>query len=57
LNAMQMTVSAAGEREVPELWPTLKRWIDVVAGGLLLVISAPVVILSAVAIACVTGGG
>ncbi|HXB82783.1 MAG TPA: sugar transferase [Candidatus Acidoferrum sp.] len=53
---MQLTLSVAGEREVPESWPTLKRWIDVVAGGLLLVISAPVVILSALAIACVTGG-
>jgi lipopolysaccharide/colanic/teichoic acid biosynthesis glycosyltransferase len=53
---MQMTASASGEREVPESWPTLKRWIDVVGGGLLLVISAPVVIVSALAIACVTGG-
>jgi len=53
---MQMTVSAPGEREVPESWPALKRWIDVVAGSLLLVISAPAVILSALAIACVTGG-
>jgi lipopolysaccharide/colanic/teichoic acid biosynthesis glycosyltransferase len=53
---MQMTVSARGEREVPESWPALKRWIDVVAGSLLLVISAPAVILSALAIACVTGG-
>src|SRR5580700_6339780 len=53
---MQMTISAAGEREVPESWPTLKRWIDVVAGGLLLVISAPIVILSALAIACATRG-
>jgi lipopolysaccharide/colanic/teichoic acid biosynthesis glycosyltransferase len=53
---MQMTVSASGEREVPESWPALKRWIDVLAGSLLLLISAPVVILSALAIACVTGG-
>ncbi len=53
---MQMTVSAPGEREVPVSWPALKRWIDVVAGSLLLVISAPAVILSALAIACVTGG-
>jgi lipopolysaccharide/colanic/teichoic acid biosynthesis glycosyltransferase len=53
---MQMTVSAPGEREVPESWPALKRWIDVVAGSVLLVISAPAVILSALAIACVTGG-
>ena len=37
---MQLTLSVAGEREVPESWPTLKRWIDVVAGGLLLVITA-----------------
>jgi lipopolysaccharide/colanic/teichoic acid biosynthesis glycosyltransferase len=53
---MQMAVGAAGEREVPESWAPLKRWIDVVAGSLLLVISAPAVILSALAIACVTGG-
>jgi lipopolysaccharide/colanic/teichoic acid biosynthesis glycosyltransferase len=53
---MQMAVSAPGEREVPESWPSLKRWIDVVAGSLLLVISAPAVILAALAIACVTGG-
>jgi lipopolysaccharide/colanic/teichoic acid biosynthesis glycosyltransferase len=53
---MQMAVNAPGEREVPESWPSLKRWIDVVAGSLLLVISAPAVILAALAIACVTGG-
>jgi lipopolysaccharide/colanic/teichoic acid biosynthesis glycosyltransferase len=53
---MQMTVSAPGEREVPESWTALKRWIDVVAGSLLLVISAPAVLLAALAIACVTGG-
>jgi lipopolysaccharide/colanic/teichoic acid biosynthesis glycosyltransferase len=53
---MQMAVSTPGEREVPESWTALKRWIDVVAGSLLLVISAPAVILAALAIACVTGG-
>ncbi|HLY03731.1 MAG TPA: sugar transferase [Candidatus Cybelea sp.] len=53
---MQMTVSVPSEREVPESWPALKRWTDVVAGSLLLVISAPAVILAALAIACVTGG-
>ena len=53
---MQMALTAQSEREVPESWPALKRWIDVVAGSLLLLISAPAVIFSALAIACVTGG-
>ncbi len=53
---MQIAVSLPGEREVPESWPALKRWIDVVVGSLLLVVSAPIVILSALAIACVTRG-
>jgi lipopolysaccharide/colanic/teichoic acid biosynthesis glycosyltransferase len=53
---MQMAVSVPAEREVPESWPALKRLVDVVVGSLLLILSAPVIILASLAIACVTGG-
>lgn len=53
---MQAAVGVPGERELPESWPALKRWIDVIAGSLLLVVTAPVVILASLAIACVTAG-
>lgn len=44
------------ERRVPQAWPPLKRTIDVLVGTLLLVLTAPIVALSAVAIACATQG-
>jgi lipopolysaccharide/colanic/teichoic acid biosynthesis glycosyltransferase len=53
---MQMAATALDERDVPQSWAALKRWIDVVAGTLLLVLFAPVIALAALAIACVTGG-
>ncbi|HEY1881533.1 MAG TPA: sugar transferase [Candidatus Cybelea sp.] len=56
MNAMQVAVGVAGEREVPESWPAVKRGIDIVVGILLLVVTAPIVLLAAVAIAFVTGG-
>ena len=53
---MQMAYSAPSERELPESWPALKRWIDVIAACLLLAASAPVIVLASLAIAFVTGG-
>jgi len=44
------------ERRVPQSWPALKRTIDVLVGTLLLVVTAPIVALSALAIACATQG-
>jgi lipopolysaccharide/colanic/teichoic acid biosynthesis glycosyltransferase len=53
---MQVAVGIAGDRAVPESWPAIKRGIDVVVGILLLVLTAPLVIAAAIAIAAVTGG-
>ncbi|HVR46358.1 MAG TPA: sugar transferase [Candidatus Binatia bacterium] len=53
---MQIAVSAPMERRVPQSWPALKRTIDVLVGTLLLVVTAPIVALSALAIACATQG-
>lgn len=53
---MQIAVSAPVEREVPHWWPGLKRATDVVLGSLLLVLSAPIVALAALAILVTTGG-
>ena len=55
-NAMRIAVGAPAERDVPEFWKFLKRAIDVVVGTLLLVVTAPIVALAALAITCVTGG-
>ncbi len=55
-NAIRVPVGARAVRDVPDSWRFAKRAIDVVGGGLLLVVSAPVVALAALAIACVTGG-
>jgi lipopolysaccharide/colanic/teichoic acid biosynthesis glycosyltransferase len=52
---MQVAIGVA-ERAVPQWWWTLKRGIDVVLGVVLLVVTAPLTILAAVAIALVTGG-
>jgi lipopolysaccharide/colanic/teichoic acid biosynthesis glycosyltransferase len=51
-----MAVGAPARREIPEFWMTLKRAIDLVVGGLILLLTAPIVILAALAIVCVTGG-
>jgi len=53
---MQLAVSAPNDREVPESWPTLKRFTDVVLGAVLVIVTAPIVALAALAIACVTRG-
>jgi lipopolysaccharide/colanic/teichoic acid biosynthesis glycosyltransferase len=55
-NAMQLAVSAPTQRQVPESWPMLKRSIDVVVGSLLVIVTAPIVGLAALGIACVTAG-
>lgn len=53
---MQIAVTAPMERRVPESWTILKRSTDVVLGTLLLIVTAPIVAVAAVAIACVTRG-
>src|SRR5579863_2783720 len=53
---MQIAVSAPMERRVPASWHALKRGTDVLLGALLLIVTAPIVILAALGIACVTGG-
>jgi lipopolysaccharide/colanic/teichoic acid biosynthesis glycosyltransferase len=55
-NAVRIAVSAPAGRAVPESWHLLKRAIDVGVGSLLLIVSAPIVALAALAITCVTGG-
>ncbi len=52
---MQAAIRVA-EREVPQWWWTLKRTLDVVLGGLLLVLALPLIVLAAIAIVLVTGG-
>jgi lipopolysaccharide/colanic/teichoic acid biosynthesis glycosyltransferase len=53
---MQIAAAQPRERDVPESWPALKRWIDIVVGSSLLFVTAPVIALAALAIACATGG-
>ena len=53
---MQVAVRAVVERRVPLWWYGLKRSIDVVVGILLLIGTAPLVAVAALAIAAVTGG-
>lgn len=53
--AIALTVGTAG-REVPQYWYAAKRAIDVVLALLLLLLTLPIVLLAALAIACVTGG-
>jgi lipopolysaccharide/colanic/teichoic acid biosynthesis glycosyltransferase len=55
-SAVIIGASSSSERTVPRSWLVLKRAIDVVLGSLLLIVSAPIVALAALAIACVTGG-
>jgi lipopolysaccharide/colanic/teichoic acid biosynthesis glycosyltransferase len=55
-SAVQLAVTAVVERRVPASWHALKRSTDVVAGVLLLILTAPLVALAALAIAAVTGG-
>jgi lipopolysaccharide/colanic/teichoic acid biosynthesis glycosyltransferase len=53
---VQAAVRVPVEREVPQWWPSLKRATDLVLGGILLILAAPVVALAAIAILFVTGG-
>jgi lipopolysaccharide/colanic/teichoic acid biosynthesis glycosyltransferase len=53
---VQIAVSTTVERRVPDWWPGLKRFTDVALGSVLLIVTAPVVTMAALAIACVTGG-
>ncbi|MFY9664808.1 MAG: sugar transferase [Candidatus Cybelea sp.] len=55
-SAVPIAVRAPARREVPEFWLTSKRAIDIVVGGSLLILTAPIVLIAALAIACVTGG-
>jgi lipopolysaccharide/colanic/teichoic acid biosynthesis glycosyltransferase len=48
--------SRVSERVVPESWVAIKRCIDVVLGGVLLILAAPIVLLTALAVVCTTGG-
>lgn len=56
MNAVRIAMAIPAGRQVPVAWHTLKRGIDVVLGALLLIVTAPIVALAALAIACVTGG-
>jgi lipopolysaccharide/colanic/teichoic acid biosynthesis glycosyltransferase len=53
---VQVAVRAVVERRVPASWHAIKRSVDVVVGILLLIVTAPVVALAALAISAVTGG-
>ncbi|MGB8910239.1 MAG: sugar transferase [Candidatus Cybelea sp.] len=55
-SAVPIAVRASVRREVPEFWLTSKRTIDIVVGGSLLILTAPIVLIAALAIMCVTGG-
>jgi lipopolysaccharide/colanic/teichoic acid biosynthesis glycosyltransferase len=55
-SAMRVAVATPAGRAVPESWRAVKRGIDVILGGLLLVLSAPIVAVAALAITCATGG-
>lgn len=56
MNAVQMAAVRPRERDVPLAWTALKRGIDVVVAGALLLLTAPIVVVAAIAIAAVTGG-
>jgi lipopolysaccharide/colanic/teichoic acid biosynthesis glycosyltransferase len=54
---MQIAVAAPRvERTVPDSWWAVKRFVDVALGLVLLAAVAPIVILAAAGIVCVTGG-
>jgi lipopolysaccharide/colanic/teichoic acid biosynthesis glycosyltransferase len=44
------------EREVPRSWWTIKRGVDVIVGGVLLLLAAPIMLLAALGIVLVAGG-
>lgn len=57
MNAVQLVATMARERSVPSWWISAKRATDIVLGVLLLILTGPIVILAAIAIAAVTRGG
>jgi lipopolysaccharide/colanic/teichoic acid biosynthesis glycosyltransferase len=55
-SAVRIAPGASAGRVVPLWWHALKRGIDIVVGSLLLIVSAPIAAVAALAIAAVTGG-
>jgi lipopolysaccharide/colanic/teichoic acid biosynthesis glycosyltransferase len=55
-SAVPIAMSPRNTRDVPHSWPLLKRAIDVGLSLILVVVTAPIVALAALAIVCVTGG-
>jgi lipopolysaccharide/colanic/teichoic acid biosynthesis glycosyltransferase len=53
---VQIAVTAPVERRVPDSWAIVKRSTDVVLGTLFLIVTAPIVAIAVLAIACVTRG-
>jgi lipopolysaccharide/colanic/teichoic acid biosynthesis glycosyltransferase len=56
VNAVRIAMAIPAGRQVPVSWHALKRGIDVVVSALLLIVTAPIVALAALAITCATGG-
>jgi lipopolysaccharide/colanic/teichoic acid biosynthesis glycosyltransferase len=56
VNAVRVAFAVPAGRRVPSSWHITKRATDIMLGTLLLVVTAPITILAALAIACVTGG-
>jgi lipopolysaccharide/colanic/teichoic acid biosynthesis glycosyltransferase len=56
MNAVRVGIVVRSGRAVPVAWNVFKRVIDVVLGSLLLIVTAPIVALAALAILCATGG-
>lgn len=55
-SAVRVALSAPATRSVPQWWHVAKRAIDILLGTLLLILTAPIVAVACLAIACVTGG-
>jgi len=53
---MQIAVAAPLERDVPQVWRTVKRLTDVALGIVLLALVSPLIAIAAIGIVCVTGG-
>lgn len=53
---MQVAVPISAERDVPTAWQHAKRAIDLLLGGSLLILSAPLIAVAAIAIVAVTAG-
>jgi lipopolysaccharide/colanic/teichoic acid biosynthesis glycosyltransferase len=55
-NAVHLALKVRNDREIPEAWHLLKRATDVLLGVSLMILTAPIVALAALAITCATGG-